>query len=357
MVVNEEQAAIVRQIFDWFAYGEGEEGPLSTQKIAERLTALNIATPQDTHEKHTHVKQRAYGHWSRVGIYAILRQNAYNGVFNHKIGGKVIGIPVPRIVDEETFTIVQKKLNEGRLLSHRGVQYEYLVGRRIKCECGYSMYSSVGGKGYTTADGQERRYQYYHYRCAGRGKNTEMVRQCDMPVLQVGDVDAKVWQWVKEEIANPDVLERKLREVQDNQREENSGKQRSLELLEQHKAEIEAELERLAKLYDKGMPARIADKLIAEEAHKLELVEAEITNRTRQIGTPLTDATIYGLIEFSRQFAEHLDAVEKTFEGRRTVVNGLNVRVVALRKDGEIKLKMTSILNPEGVMRTLSDDS
>jgi hypothetical protein len=162
-----------------------------------------------------------------------------------------------------------------------------------------------------------------------------------------------VWQWVREGIAQPSVLERKLREIQDEQQKNNAGKQQSLDILKAHKEELEAELERLATLYGTAMPARIADKLIAEEAHKLELVELEIANRVHKVNPSLTNATIAGLVEFSRQFAEHLDAVEKTFTGRRTVIDGLDVRVTVLRKNGEIWLKMTSLLQPEGYLCTL----
>ena len=40
--------------------------------------------------------------------------------------------------------------------------------------------------------------------------------------------------------------------------------------------------------------------------------------------------------------------VEKTIEAKRTVIDGLDVTVTVLRKDGDIYLKLRSILRPYG---------
>jgi hypothetical protein len=105
------------------------------------------------------------------------------------------------------------------------------------------------------------------------------------------------------------------------------------------------------------MPERLVNQLISEQSHKLQLIEAEIAKREREIQTPLKDAVISGLVAFSKDFAEHLEAVEQIFEGRRTVVDGLDVRAVVLRKGEEIWLKLSSILQPEGVLWTLHQAS
>ena len=44
-----------------------------------------------------------------------------------------------------------------------------------------------------------------------------------------------------------------------------------------------------------------------------------------------------------------LEEVEKTIEGRRTVIDGLDVSVTALRQDGVVYLKIRSILRPTGM--------
>ena len=68
-----------------------------------------------------------------------------------------------------------------------------------------------------------------------------------------------------------------------------------------------------------------------------------------ELQTPLNDDTIQSLLLFSTDFQERLQEVEKSFEGRRTVVDGLDVTVTALRRDGEVYLKLWSILRPHGM--------
>lgn len=95
------------------------------------------------------------------------------------------------------------------------------------------------------------------------------------------------------------------------------------------------------------MPSRIVDELIAQEGHKLQLTEGEIQKIEAEMVTPLTDEMVDKLLLFSMEFSEHLGATEATFEGRRTVINGLNVTVEVFRKDGQIYLRCRSILSPK----------
>lgn len=88
------------------------------------------------------------------------------------------------------------------------------------------------------------------------------------------------------------------------------------------------------------------DELIAEKSHALKLTTDELAKITQELQTPLTDATIQPLLLFSVTFQERLEGVERSFEGRRKVVDGLDVTVTVLRKDGEIYLKLRSILRP-----------
>lgn len=91
------------------------------------------------------------------------------------------------------------------------------------------------------------------------------------------------------------------------------------------------------------------DELIAEKSHALKLTTDELAKITQELQTPLTDATIQSLLLFSVAFQERLEEVEKTIEGKRTVIDGLDVTVKVLRKDGEIYLELRSILRPHSM--------
>lgn len=198
-------------------------------------------------------------------------------------------------------------------------------------------------------------YRSMVYRCPGRFASDARMHRCDMPQLDHEEVDTCVWEWVKEDIGNPKVLERKLMEIQAGQREENRGKEEDRATILAHKAELEAELKSLGLLYtNPAMPKHIVDELIAEKSHALKLTTDELSKITHELQTPLTDATVQSLLLFSFEFQERLAEVEKTIEGRRKVVDGLDVTVTALRQDGEVYLKMRSILRPTGMTRLLA---
>ena len=79
------------------------------------------------------------------------------------------------------------------------------------------------------------------------------------------------------------------------------------------------------------------------------MVEQEITKLQRQLETPLTDETIDNLLMFSMAFQEHLEALEQTFEKKRAVVDGLDVQVEVVRKEGQIWLNLRSIIRTDAI--------
>jgi hypothetical protein len=353
---------VIRLIFVWYVYGEGSDPPLSSARIAEKLTALGVPTPSDQSEKPWPNKVRV-GTWNRVTVTKILRNSAYSGIYYHycykTVDGKEIsnpnkdelrGVPVPAIVHAELFAAAQDKLNAGKILASRGAKYEYLLARRITCECGYKIRASPSMAKRENQDGTIKRYTYFYYFCAGRKKSSGLLHPCDMPKIDVDVLDQRVWEWVKQEIGDPAILERKLREVQNQQQQGYAGKQEALTSLTAHKNEVDQELKKLVTLYTKkDIPERILNELVAEENHKLSLVEQEIAKLQRQLETPLTDETIDNLLIFSMAFQEHLEALEQSFEKKRAVVDGLDVQVEVIRKDDQIWLNLRSIIRTDAI--------
>ena len=356
--VDEEQAKIVRLIFEWYVRGDGDRGPMTTLQLASKLTSMNVPTPQDLIPGRANMKKRGYAQWSRATPSKILRHSAYNGVFyqyrfkyvNNTMRANPnrdewVGVPVPRIVDEELWDAAQRKMDSGIQFSSRGAILEYLVGRRIFCECGYKMRSSGSGKAYTDKKGHAHDYRYHQYRCFGKSKDA--ANPCTMPVINVAKLDARVWEWVKEEIANPAILQRKLQEIQTQQQEERSGARDALEALYTNKDTIEAELLRLGRLYATDMPIHLIEQLISEQNHKLKLTVDEIRKREQENESPLTDDMIRSLVGFSWKLGEHLAAIEERFDAKRVVIDGLDVRVTVVRKTGELWLNLQCILRDD----------
>lgn len=73
--INETDAIVVKQIFEWYLSG------LSTRKIAERLSTMDIPTYADSRPLPTDQlkKKRAVGAWSRGTIFHLLKNETYAG--------------------------------------------------------------------------------------------------------------------------------------------------------------------------------------------------------------------------------------------------------------------------------------
>ncbi|MDD3206736.1 MAG: recombinase family protein [Lachnospiraceae bacterium] len=136
-VVNESEAAIVRQVFlDWDA----------------GLTAVEII---DKFEKQG-IRSRKGQHITKNGIYTILRNSKYIGVCYYDD----ILIPIPAIVDITLWDSCHSKFQKriGQAASYKAEE-KYLLS--LKCFCGQCSSLMVGesgrGKGGTV---------YHYYKCA-----------------------------------------------------------------------------------------------------------------------------------------------------------------------------------------------
>jgi site-specific DNA recombinase len=371
IVVDPETAAVVVLIYDWYVFGEDDIPPMNTQQIAERLTSWGLPTPMDLLPDRAHLRKRPAGVWDRNSVTRILRESAYNGTFyqfkKKKDGAFVkmnpnrdewLGVSFPVIVKAETWKLAQEKLDRGREPADRGAIFEYLVGRRIRCECGYKLSSTTSHcvwKSKKTGEVQDRHYS--RYRCLGRTKDV-VKNGCTMPLLPAGKVDQLAWEFVGEELANPDVLERKLKEIQAEQQAGNAGLHERLETLEKHQEEIERNIKRLiAVLARQEIPEYLGEQVISEENQKLNLTISEINKLKREMETPLADSTISDLLSFSAALQSKLETVGKTFAGRRTIIDGLDVTVEAFREGSEVYIRLKSILNPNGILRSVFSPS
>ena len=214
------------------------------------------------------------------------------------------------------------------------------------CQCGYKLRSE------TITTDFPKLYQYYV--CPGQ-KGKIPYHTCDMDRLTVSRLDQVVWEWVKEDIAQPEVLERKLREIQERQRSENTDKDTALQALYARLVTIEEEIGRLSMLFArKSVPDKVATKLIDEQNQLLERINQEIAKVIEEGEAELSDHTVTILVEFSHKFKAHLEATEQTFEERRTVIDGLDVTAIVVCRDDGIWLKLRSILHPDSFWKQLN---
>jgi site-specific DNA recombinase len=157
--VEEYEAAIVRQMFAWYL----EQGA-TLGTIARRLTQGRVLTPtgkiscsrstiRGILKNHAYIGN-AYGHCTYL-VQAKNRRSPLEPVgagftAKRRPGEEWIGVPVPEIVEKETFFLVQEKLSHNRKFASRNNKsHRYLLRALVSCGvCG------LGANARTSWDGR-----------------------------------------------------------------------------------------------------------------------------------------------------------------------------------------------------------
>lgn len=349
LVIDEEIAPIVRQIFAWYAAGDG------VVSIADRLTERGYPSPADVRAdgRSKWGKIRPYGTWTINHIYPLLAQTAYSGTYTLYRTRRITKtrsartkpehqyhVPVPAIVDAETWRAAQERRARGQSESRGHQVHDYLVGRRIECTCGYKAHGRS-----TSMSGKHKELRLW-YVCNGRVRRLT-AKECsaEMPWFRAERVDAAVWEYLVTLLSSPERLEDRI-----------TRGRRAAERATQPSADRTDLLARKAKA--ERANARMLDLYEAEEIDRQEwrkrktANDNEIASIDRQIAeldTPPAEAPPpieARMADAVRALASEVQARRDAlpYEGRRRVVEALNVYVTLLYEGGAKSLRVASIL-------------
>ena len=326
LVIYEPEARIVRMIYTWYVV----DG-LSLRAIAGRLTEMGVPTWADTHSN-GFKKKRGRGEWIVASVDKILRKELYAGSWfygktNSKSGRNPrehwLSVEVPAILSREVWEKAQERRAHNREMSTRNTQHDYLVGRRVWCQCGAKMGSRLaGGRPY-----------YYCRRAAGR----LVEKNCDAKLFRADHVDAAVWVWVKSWLSDPEALRHGLEKQQAEQERANKPLFNRLAVIDDLLSDRRRQLEKLLDLYlsgdfDKTMltdrKTRLETTITALEKERDDLV-------TTLESQTLTDEQIATIEDFAKKVSAGLEIADQDFEARRQIIDLLDVRVTLAIEDGE----------------------
>jgi len=345
--IVEDEARWIRQIFDWYINGIKNRAMVGMRVIAAKLTELRVPTATDRGKNPNPNKERPYGHWPTETVRRILQNRTYAGEWTYTTkDGEEIVVEVPAIVDRATFERAERRRAEMTHYATRHTKYEYLFGRRVTCECGYSPY---GHTVYSTlVDGSRARYQYYT--CPATRKNWRL-RRCDSLGYSVERVDAAGWEAIVEFITNPATVE----DVYEQHRaaDYRSPVQAQLEATEDELVTLAAQQARLVDLYVTGRHGRETVE------RRLDALEASIAKQEQERARLLSEldesrrATrqLETLKAFSASVRDDLLLVGRDFEGRRWVVDQLDAQLVLFTEEGHqrARLYLMGLEQPIGV--------
>ena len=219
--IYEEEAVMVRQIFQWYA----EDG-MTLYRLLQRLNASRWKTRAGKNE------------WAATTVLRMLRCEWYIGtayynrtksIFNPRPAVELpskkaprytvterpredwIEVPVPPIVDETLFRRVQQHLQENRHFARRRLKHEgvFLLKGLLKCGlCGHAYIGETRTER-RRAGGQ---YLYHYYLCGMRAAPLPdaQSRRCPNDRLRVEGVNDVVWTTVRDLLLDSDTLSKEL---------------------------------------------------------------------------------------------------------------------------------------------------
>ena len=297
--IHEEEAAMVRQVFAWYA----EEGA-TLYRVVKKLDA----SPW---------RSRSGKAWSRPTVLGILHcewyvGRAYYGRRSHRVqprsrDGTELPVPktmrtakprsewievqVPRIVDDGLFACVQERIQESRRFSKRCLKRKrvYLLRGLLKCGvCGYTY----SGHTYTRRSKDERSVEHRYYGC--RRTSPSAVPPGDEPCTNTrllgAGVEEVVWKTVRDLLVDSEALARAISAWLHETTAESTGSERR-KLATDRLNDLRKQRERLIDAYQSGVldlgdfrsrKEALEDRILGVE-HELAELHSAASQRERAV--------------------------------------------------------------------------
>ena len=206
--VVEEQAEVVRRIFHMYV-NEGMGSP----SIAVRLTDEGLLT------------QTGKSLWRQSYIHYVLANATYTGTWVYgkerhistEDGTKSydqprdtwIEVPVPPLVDEETWERAQALKKQRSRRARRNTKVLYLLQHLLRCgECGHNFHAKSTWRTTNVRNGKKYRYDLptprRYYMC--NGQHSMRLRCRERPSIRAERLEEPIWSEVKRVIQNPDLI-------------------------------------------------------------------------------------------------------------------------------------------------------
>lgn len=350
-----EQVAVVKLIFDLYVNEH-----MNMPKIVRHLNERGYPPPSTDKMFRKSGNAMFKNIWTDRRVIAILKNPIYIGkyeygktkVIGHKVGAdnkriaivreqkEALGqfeLPQLRIIDDDTFNYVQQRIADNHTLHNNTPKHDYLLARRLRCQCGYKTQST-----YMTTN--SRRYIYQYYVCHGQAD--KLAPDCPIPPrIQTPKADALVWSELEAFIRNPVLTLEKLKVVQGNQRTVHADATATLARLEGKRVEYQ---QQLADLYQdfrfkKLIPEPVYEQLKAPLDRALEEAEEEYRKyQARVSANVLSDDEVRTICKECADVAEQLDAIiaqegELAFKHKRRIMDLLDVQIKLEAVDGGVK--------------------
>ena len=336
--VVEEQAEIVRRIFYMYVH----EGMGSTS-IAVQLTDEGIPT------------QTGKLLWRQSYIHYVLANATYTGtwvygktrVISTDYGTKEydqprdtwIEVPVPPLVDEETWERAQKLKKQRSRGAKRNTKVLYMLQHLLKCgECGHNFHAKSTWRTSSVRNG--KRYHYdlpaprRYYKC--NGMESLRLRCRELHYIRAERLEEPIWSEVKRVLQNPDLIVAGI-DTLDSQ--EGGGLEEEIAQAERDLRSIQLEEDRAIRLFVSG---KITEPQLDHQrrfiTERLESARAKLDDsRAQEASGAEKRRLMEAVLAWAREVGQGLD--ELTPEQRREILQMI-VEQIVIDRDNNVDITL-----------------
>jgi site-specific DNA recombinase len=293
--VNEEQAKVVRLMYQLYTRGDDDIGAYSLFAVAKHLSAAGIAVPHPT----TSRRKREAHIWSTCVVGHILQSPVYRGEYRYTVDHEAqFAIKVPAIVDDATWQLAQLQRERNRRKAARNSKREYLLTGLVKCECGRGM----SGRTTSQRSATTRDYRYYYCGSLVAHFDFERVKKCKTGNIDADRLEGAVWEFYANLLRNPEVFEAKLREAQQLELEEQGPKRAELDAVNAFILEAEEEATQLATALIKS--TGVVEQVLQDKIAAIDERYKALTTRRDELmavlsNRRLTDRAVTAVLQFA----------------------------------------------------------
>ena len=344
--LDETEAAIVAEMFEWYL-----EPGATLYQVAKRLSKLGIPTPRGKERWHP----STVGNILRNPIYmGIAYANRLRNVTSQRRKSALcpvgmgqtkknrpeeewIPLPMPAVVSEEVFALVQEKLKQNQQTASRNNKvHNYLLRGRISC-----------GHCRLSAGARTMKGKYHYYVCNGRHVTIQAIRgqRCPARFMPATQLDELVWQDLCQVLTKPAMIAQALERAhgghwlpQELQARIRNLKKAIKQLVRQRQRLLEAYLAEVVQLPE-----------FERKQQELNQKQAALEQQVEQLNaTAEQRAALMDLFPPIETFCQRVQPIleQATFAQRRQLIELLVDRVIVT--DDEVELRYVIPTQPEG---------
>lgn len=365
--IHEQEAAIVRIIFQWYTEGDDESPPIAARGITKKLTSLKVPTYQDVKNieraeagksgKYGH-KRRDIGEWNDGTVANILSNETYTGIWHYGKRGEdangkrfmhdednLIAVQIPAIISLDVWEAAKARIIYNRENSAKNQKYEYLLGKRVYCgECNCKMHA---------VPNHSKGKIHFYYMCKAKRQYTVVCN--NTTTYSMRSLDSQVWEWIDSLLSDPDELQRGLDEYKTRQESELAPLYQKLAILDDLLKENHLQLDRLLDLYISG---DFPKEALTERKSRLEETIAGLQRERATILARLENTVTaeqeQAIKRLAAKIGTGLVIASNRFEVRRQIIELLDVTAVLSIKNGQKTADVRCVLG-DNVLELISN--